>query len=158
MDDGRTGPLSREAASTVFGVRTTFLYSTSQTYLPGTIVTSRTSETSLQLYGRGEGSVDWDGAAGTIEWTNFPALRPDGVFTPNVTGVIRIGSASILYRMAGLSLEPDDSGVRRFVGSVQWWTDAPEYRWLAKRLGVEEGSIDPSDGSLASKVYDVTPV
>ncbi len=133
------------------------LYTTSQAYLSDTIVTAGTGESSLQLYGRGEGSVDWDGESGTIEWTNFPVLRPDGLFTPNVTGVIRVGAAAIMYRMSGLSLEPDESGFRRFVGSVQWWTDAPEFRWLTKRFGLEEGTIDTSNGSLTSTVYDVTP-
>ena len=132
------------------------LYTTSQAYLSDTIVTAGTGDSSLRLYGRGEGSVDWGGESGTIEWTNFPDLRPDGLFTPNVTGVIRLGDAAIMYRMAGISLEPDDAGIRHFVGSVQWWTEATDYLWLNKRFGLEEGAITP-DGALTSRVYDVTP-
>ena len=137
-------------------MQSVLLYTTNQAYLPDTIVTADTGGTSVRMFGRGEGSVDWSGTTGMIEWTNFPVRRPDGLFTPDVTGVIRIGSAAIMYRMTGISLEPDAAGIRRFVGSVQWWTDAPEYLWLNKRFGVEEGAIG-SDGTLTSSAYDVTP-
>jgi hypothetical protein len=32
------------------------------------------------MLGRGEGTANWGGRDGRIEWTNFPPRRPDGVY------------------------------------------------------------------------------
>ncbi len=113
----------------------------------------------VQGYGRGSGTVDWQGRRGVIEWTNFPPMRPDGVFLPDVRGVIRLDEVArpILFRMHGISLEPDEAGVRLFGGPVRWYTDADELLWLNDRYGFEEGTISVETGRMRSQTHVLHP-
>jgi hypothetical protein len=126
-------------------VRTELLYTTEQGYTAGTIEAVELYDGAfLQLIGKGEGSVEWAGSSGSIEWTNFPQRRPDGVFMPDVTGVIRLANHEhpVLYRMHGISLTPDDRDRRLFAGPIRWYTDDPDLHWLNDRWGYEEGELD----------------
>ena len=80
----------------------------------------------LQMFGRGEGTVDRHSVEGRIEWTNFPPRRPDGVYLPDITGVIRLDGSDrpIMYRLQGISLLPDDQGRRLFAGAAAWLTQS----------------------------------
>ncbi len=96
------------------------------------------------MFGRGEGTVEWDGMRGSIEWTDFPPRRPDGVYLTDVTGVIKLDGSdhSIMYRMHGISLLPDEQGRRLFAGPLRWYTDNPDFLWLNDRWGYEEGELN----------------
>ncbi|MEA2000789.1 MAG: hypothetical protein U9N84_02730, partial [Actinomycetota bacterium] len=88
-------------------MRSELLYSTEQAYIGDTTQYVELYDGAfLQMYGRGEGTVDWNGMRGRIEWTNFPPRRPDGVYLPDITGVIRFDGSDhpIMYRMHGISL------------------------------------------------------
>jgi hypothetical protein len=114
----------------------------------------------VQGYGRGSGTVDWQGRAGTIEWTNFPTMRPDGVFLPSATGVIRLDDcdAPILYRMEGIShTVDDDADIRLYSGPLWWYTDAGEFLWLNDVHGYEEGVLDITTARMRSKVHVLHP-
>ena len=68
-------------------MRSSLLYTTEQGYIDGTIETAQLYDGAfVQLIGRGDGSVDWSGAVGTVEWTNFPPRRPDGPSRSAATG------------------------------------------------------------------------
>ena len=61
-------------------MRSELLYTTEQGYIAGTTDTVELYDRAfLQMVGRGEGSIDWAGKGGRIEWTNFPSRRPDDV-------------------------------------------------------------------------------
>ncbi len=90
-----------------------------------------------------------------IEWTNFPSRRPDGVYLPDITGVIKLDGSdhSVMYRMSGISLLPDSHGQRLFAGPVRWYTDDPEHLWLNDVWGFEEGDLDRETLGLTSVVH-----
>ena len=137
-------------------MRSELLYTTEQGYISETIETVELFDGALlQMIGRGEGSVVWAGARGTIEWTNFPQRRPDEVYLPDFTGVIRLASHErpVMYRMHGISLMPDDRDRRLFAGPVRWYTDDPDLLWLNDRWGYEEGELDRKTLRFRTKAY-----
>ena len=116
-------------------VRSEFLYATDQGYISDTTETVELYDGAfLQMIGRGEGSVEWAEIHGTIEWTNFPQRRPDGVFLPDITGVIRLADHEhpIMYRLHGISLLPDKRDRRLFAGPVRWYTDRETLRFQTR--------------------------
>ena len=139
-------------------MRAEHLYSTRQAYV-GEMYGAELRDGSLgRLLGKGEGLVDWGDTQGVIEWTNFPARRPDGAYLPNLTGVIRMKGIEdgILYRMHGVSVMRED-GNRHFSGSVRWHTDAPSLSWLNDLVGFEEGVIDPKTTEFRTRAYALHP-
>lgn len=141
-------------------MRSEALYSTEQAYLDGTSDFVELYEGAfLQMLGRGEGTVDWGGRQGSIEWTNFPPRRPDGVYLPDITGVIKLSGSErpIMYRMQGISLLPDAQDRRLFAGPIRWYTDDPELIWLNDRWGYEEGELDGRTLGFRTKAYVLHP-
>ena len=144
----------------VFLVRSERLYFTEQAYISGTTeVVELYDGAFLQLIGRGEGTVNWDGREGTIEWTNFPLRRPDGVYLPDITGLIKLADSehTIIYRMQGISLLPDEQNCRLVAGPVRWYTDDPEFSWLNDRWGFEEGELDTETSGFKTAAYALHP-
>ena len=136
------------------------LYSTSQAYLGDTTEFVELYDGAfLQMFGRGEGTLDWDGTEGRIEWTNFPQRRPDGVYLPDITGVIKLVGSDhpIMYRMHGISLLPDQHDRRLFAGPVRWFTEHPGLLWLNDRWGYEEGEIDRETLGFSTRTYVLHP-
>jgi hypothetical protein len=59
------------------------LYTTDQGYSDGTVNVAELYDGAfLQMIGDGVGTINWSGESGSIEWTNFPSSRPDGVLSP----------------------------------------------------------------------------
>lgn len=136
------------------------LYTTEQGYISGsTDAVELYDGAFLQMFGRGDGTVDWLGQRGSIEWTNFPPRRPDGVFLPDITGIINLDDHErpILYRMQGISLLPDERDRRLFSGPVRWYTDDSDLLWLNDRWGYEEGSLDLDSLLFRTRVYVLHP-
>lgn len=52
------------------------------------------------MFGRGEGSIQWGDKTDHIEWSNFPQRRPDGVYLPDITGVL-VHCSSEMNHLAG---------------------------------------------------------
>ena len=141
-------------------MKTELLYTTVQGYIEGTYAEVELYDgASLQVFGRGDGTVDWNGTTGTVEWTNFPSRRPDGVFLPDISGIIRLdrSGGNIMYRLQGISLLPDADGHRLFSGPVRWYTDDPELLWLNDRWGYEEGGLDLETLRFHSRAYVIVP-
>ena len=137
-------------------MRSELLYTTTQGYLEDTTASIELFDGAyLQMIGRGDGTVEWAGTGGTIEWTNFPERRADGAYLPNVTGVIRLEGHErpVMYRMHGISLPPDADGRRLFAGPVRWYTDDPDLLHLNDRWGYEEGQLDIDTLRFRTRAY-----
>lgn len=96
-------------------------------------------------YGWGEGSVSGDVVHGSLRWSNAPRRREDGVWTPNLRGVLRTDDgAEILVSMHGQSVqERTADGVgRAILARVEFLTEHDRYRWLNTSFVVGEGEID----------------
>ena len=140
-------------------MRSEVLYTTEQGYISGTTDTVELYDGAfLQMIGRGDGTVDWAGETGTIEWTNFPPRRPDGVYLPDITGMIRLNSRKrpVLYRMRGISLLPEGDS-RVFAGPVRWYTDEEDLAWLNDRWGYEEGELDLTAMRFRTRAWVLHP-
>ena len=84
-------------------------------------------------FGTGDGSVSGDVLRGTLRWANYPRRREDGVWTPNVRGVIDTDDgAAVLLSMHGQSVEQQlEEGARRAIlVRLELTSDAEHYRWL----------------------------
>ncbi len=141
-------------------VRFEQLYSTQQAYLPETTEYVELYDGAfLQMYGRGEGTVSWGSSEASIQWTNFPVRRPDGVYLPDFTGLIKFGDSdlSVMYRMHGISLLPDAENRRLFAGPVRWFTDHPELKWLNDLWGFEEGLLDRASLEFSTRAFVLHP-
>src|SRR2546422_7292503 len=99
-------------------------------------------------FGWGEGTVSAEVLHGSLRWANYPRGREDGVWTPNLRGVITAeGGAEILISLHGQSVqEATSGGVRRAILNSGGAPErAPELtvwlpaHWLRKR-SVEFGS------------------
>lgn len=94
-------------------------------------------------FGRGEGSVSGE-LTGSVKWANFPRRREDGVWTPNLRGVITTADGSdILISIHGQSVDEATPGRRRaLLGRIELTSEAASYRWLNTCFIVGEGEID----------------
>jgi len=141
-------------------MHTELLYATEQGYIDGTTEAVELYDGAfLQMIGRGDGTVAWGDGVGTIEWSNFPPRRPDGVFLPDITGIIRLDNHErpVMYRLQGISLLPDEDGRRLFAGPVRWFTDDPDLLWLNDRWGYEEGGLDLGSLRFHTRAYVIHP-
>ena len=141
-------------------MRSEALYSTEQGYISGTTESVELYDGGfLQMFGRGEGTIDWGGREGQIEWTNFPQRRPDGVYLPDITGIIRLDRRDrpIMYRMNGISLLPDAHHRRLFAGPVRWFTDDEEFLWLNDLWGYEEGELEQETLRFKTQAFLIHP-
>jgi hypothetical protein len=94
-------------------------------------------------FGRGDGEVTGD-IAGSLVWANYPRRREDGVWTPNLRGVITTTEGEqILVSMHGQSVAERAPGRRRAVTTrIELITEVDSYRWLNTSFLVGEGEID----------------
>ena len=97
-------------------------------------------------FGWGEGTVTGDVLRGQIRWANYPRRREDGVWTPNLRGVIRTDDgAEILISLHGQSVQEETAtGVgRAILTRVELLSTVGEtYGWLNTSFIVGEGEID----------------
>jgi hypothetical protein len=94
-------------------------------------------------FGQGEGTISGE-IEGKVTWSNFPRRRQDGVWTPNLRGVIRIADADeLLLSIHGQSVQERASAVRRAIlARVELTTEADRYLWLNTSFLIGEGEID----------------
>ena len=96
-------------------------------------------------FGSGAGEVTGEVLLGALRWANFPRRREDGVWTPNLRGVLSTGDgAEILTSIHGQSVEEGaGEGFRRAIlARVEFLTEDERYRWLNTSFVVGEGEID----------------
>ena len=94
-------------------------------------------------FGDGDGELTGE-VAGKLIWANYPRRREDGVWTPNMRGMIRTSEGEeILVSMHGQSVAEKGEGARRAIlARVELTTQAERYRWLNTCFFVGEGEID----------------
>lgn len=94
-------------------------------------------------FGQGEGEVT-GGLQGSLVWANYPRRRDDGVWTPNLRGVLTTRDGrDILISIHGQSIAELASGRRRAVTArIELTTEDTSYRWLNTCFLVGEGEID----------------
>ena len=93
-------------------------------------------------YGEGDGWLKGDKLQGTLRWVNHPHCRTDGVWLPNVHGVIQTeDEASILFSLQGRTkFRADGKGLQ--VLNTIFETGDERYKWLNDSICVLEGVIE----------------
>ena len=94
-------------------------------------------------FGHGDGLVTGE-IEGSLVWANYPRRREDGVWTPNLRGMIRTADGDeLVVSIHGQSVQEDTSDPRRAIlARVELTTSAEAYRWLNACFVVGEGEID----------------
>jgi hypothetical protein len=94
-------------------------------------------------FGRGDGVVSGE-IEGKLVWANYPRRRQDGVWTPNLRGVITARDGTELpVSIHGQSVQEHSSGSQRAIlARVELTTEADSYRWLNTCSLVGEDEID----------------
>jgi hypothetical protein len=104
---------------------------------------SRAGDEEALGFGHREGVVSGE-IEGKLVWANYPRRRQDGVWTPNLRGMITTrGGTELLVSIHGQSVREQAPGARRAIlARVELTTEAESYRWLNTCFIVGEGEID----------------
>ena len=104
---------------------------------------SRSEDAEAIGFGHGDGAITGE-IEGNLVWANYPRRRQDGVWTPNLRGMITARDGSeLLLSIHGQSVQERASGYRRAIlARVELTTEAELYRWLNTAFLVGEGEID----------------
>ena len=94
-------------------------------------------------FGQGEGTISGE-IEGKVAWGNFPRRRQDGVWTPNLRGVIRTADGDeLLLSIHGQSVQERAPAARRAIlARVELTTEADRYLGLNTSFLIGEGEID----------------
>src|SRR3954466_6415638 len=94
-------------------------------------------------FGQGDGEVSGE-IEGTLVWANYPRKRQDGVWTPNLRGLITAADGSeLLASIHGQSIDEQVPGhARAILARIELTTEAAAFRWLNTCFIVGEGEID----------------
>jgi hypothetical protein len=94
-------------------------------------------------FGHGDGAVSGE-IEGKLVWANYPRRRQDGVWTPNLRGMITAPDGNeLVLSIHGQSVEEHAPGRRRAIlARIELTTQAEPYRWLNTCFLVGEGEID----------------
>jgi hypothetical protein len=105
-------------------------------------------------FGHGDGTISGE-IEGREVWANAPRRRQDGVWTPNLRGMIRAQDGNeLLIAIRSQSVEEDGPGHRRAIlAPVELTTEAAPYRWLNTCFLVGEGEIDETREDWWLDVY-----
>ena len=105
----------------------------------------RDSSRGVEALGFGSGGGEITGTLeGTAEWANYPRRREDGVWTPNLRGLVTTRQGEeVLISIHGQSVEEASPHSRRAIlARIELTTEAERYRWLNTCFLVGEGEID----------------
>jgi len=94
-------------------------------------------------FGQGRGTIAGE-LSGQVAWANYPHRREDGVWTPNLRGVVTTDAGDeVLISIHGQSVEERPPARRRaIIARIELTTDAEPLRWLNTCFLVGEGEID----------------
>jgi hypothetical protein len=110
-------------------------------------------------WGVGDGTVSGEQLAGSIQWSNHPRRRGDGMMLPNVRGVIATDDgAEVFVGLTGRTLfvERDGSTVGSQLLMTLFESEDDRYAWLNTLVCMTEGVIDPEAGTSHFEVYVCT--
>jgi len=95
-----------------------------------------------EAYGEGDGWVNGERLKGTARWVNHPHCRTDGVWLPNLHGVIQTeDGASILFRLQGRTKFMIEGQGHQLL-TVILQTGEEHYKWLNDSICMLEGIIE----------------
>lgn len=93
-------------------------------------------------FGHGDGVVSGE-IEGALVWANYPRRRQDGVWTPNLRGMVTtLDGDELLVSIHGQSVDEEVGNRRAILARVELMSDADVYRWLNTCFVVGEGEID----------------
>jgi hypothetical protein len=94
-------------------------------------------------FGHGDGVATGE-IEGSLVWANYPRRREDGVWTPNLRGMITSPDGKeLLVSIHGQSVQEDSADSRHAIlARVELTSDADVFRWLNTCFVVGEGEID----------------
>ena len=88
-------------------------------------------------WGVGDGTVSGEQHSGTVQWSNQPQRRGDGVMLPNARGVITTpDDAEVLFDLTGRTVfvERDGESVGRQLLLTLFTSESPQYAWLNNQV------------------------
>ena len=95
-----------------------------------------------EAYGEGDGWVKGERLKGTARWVNHPHCRSDGVWLPNLHGVIQTeDGAGVLFSLRGRTKFMADGKGNQLL-TVIFETEDERYQWLNDSICVLEGIIE----------------
>ena len=107
-------------------------------------------------WGRGEGAATGDRLSGTVQWSNHPAGRGDGVMLPGARGVVTTPEgADVIFDLTGRTVFVDRDGetVGRQLLLTLFEAEHDDYRWLNQTVCITEGAIDPVRKVMRMEVH-----
>ena len=109
----------------------------------GKFVVARPYESQeAEAYGEGDGWVKGKRLKGTARWVNHPHCRSDGVWLPNLHGVIQTeDGASILFSLQGRTKFTAEGKGHQLLNTILQTGDK-RYQWLNDSICVLEGVIE----------------
>jgi hypothetical protein len=127
-------------------VRLEQLCTLSMRYTEGSFIRpygSRGGDEEWAGFGSGEGAVTGE-IEGTMAWANYPRRRQDGVWTPNLRGMLTTnGGDELVVSIHGQSVQEVAPAYRRAIlARVELLGEAEPYRWPNTCFVVGEGEID----------------
>jgi hypothetical protein len=105
----------------------------------------RDSKQGEEGIGFGSGDGEFKGAIeGAVVWANYPRRREDGVWTPNLRGLVTTPNGEeVLISIHGQSVEEAAPHSRRAIlARVELTTEVERFKWLNTCFLVGEGEID----------------
>ncbi|HTE83237.1 MAG TPA: DUF3237 family protein [Dehalococcoidia bacterium] len=102
-----------------------------------------------QGFGAGTGTVEGEKVRGTLQWSNYPRLREDGVLLPDARGRIETeDGAHILFTLQGYAIRRAEGSGRTVIHTMTFKTENERYLWLNLVYAIGEGRVstgpDPS--------------
>jgi len=107
-------------------------------------------------WGLGEGTVAGDRLSGSVQWSNQPNRRGDGVMLPNTRGVIATAeSAEAFFDLTGRTVFVEQNGeeVGRQLLMTLFESENEQYAWLNNEVCIAEGAIDPVRAAAHFEVF-----
>lgn len=110
-------------------------------------------------WGIGDGVVTGERLGGTVQWSNQPSRRGDGVMLPNARGVIAThDGAEVIFDLTGRTVfvERDGQELGRQLLTLMFESEHPRYAWLNNTVCVGDGVIDPVALTVQLEVFVLT--
>ena len=111
-------------------------------------------------WGLGEGTAVGDSLRGTVQWSNHPRGRSDGVMLPAARGVITTDDdAEVMFDLSGRTVfvEQGPVTVGRQLLLTLFESEDARYRWLNNTVCLTEGVIDPVAKAMHMEVSLCVP-
>jgi hypothetical protein len=97
-------------------------------------------------WGIGTGTATGERLVGTVQWSNHPRGRSDGVMLPSARGVVTTTEgAEVMFELTGRTVfvTQGSETVGRQLLMTLFESEDDRYRWLNDTVCMTEGSIDP---------------